>query len=743
MTDDSASKTRRRAGFAQDLAAWMVAALSCSFALTLLDVLARKRWGSASAVAHVVGAWTVIASLCLPGLVGLAVVLTGIERSRLPAWARAGVIGGLSALAIMPTARWMFSGHGIKEHPVARWAPGLVMLGCAAAGAVLQQALERSFRRQEEGRVAPGRALSLIFLSLAGVGLYVDQHFYVALYSRLHSALEVACTILLCGAAAIFGRERVLRLSRSGGLASLRGRHRPWRVALAFGLAAPFVLLSRPLLRDEVFDHLEDGLLHTYKEPVYAGRYLKRMKELRLFARDPLGWDGAQLALLGELQREYDIVDPQVDDIWTEAAPPGSEPPRGPARPSVAAPQPQAAPAETASPKAAKGAASRRPSCPDCSVLVFYVDTLRKDVAFNPRWMPHLNAFAGSSLRFDRAYAAGSSTLCSLPGLVSGLYTTRDKAPATMLEVAREHGLRRVLTIPKSANLFLKNLYPPFAFDEVMEVEDYAPDDDKVWGYGANRPSSAQLVDRTLKWIEEHPGQRFLSWIFNFEVHNWRELDDDHVARAADGLGLSKEDRRWRYWALAHETDSQLGRLMAGLERLGRMDKLIVLVISDHGEALGEWDFWVHGVVVWESVIRVPLLLRVPGLAPGAVSQPVSLIDVPPTLEGLLSEGPPGDGKAGARRHWHGMDLLETARGKPRSRPVLFVGERGDKLVRIGVLDPASPLKLVLPLETGRPELYDTAASKPDDVDIASKSPIRAARLLDIVVRSPLFPRPD
>ncbi|MEZ4293648.1 MAG: sulfatase [Polyangiaceae bacterium] len=738
-TPSSPTRARAPASLARDLACWALAALLSTFALTLADLAVRRRWANVTTFAHAVAAWRVITSLALPTLLLLSLVFVGLRRLRVPAWVREGLTGGLAALAVLPTARWAFSGPSVKDRPIATWAPAVLMLACAALAVGFRRLLERSFERQDEGRMKPGRAAALSLLAVAGAGLYADQHVYVALYSRLHWALEIVSSLLLCGAAAIWLRERSLRVPSPGEVLARLGRRRLWLLAPVVAGLGALALVETPLFDEGAFDDLEGRLLHTYKDPVYAGRYLKRLKAVRLFAREPFAWDGAQKALIGELQREYDIEDPQLDEIWIDAeaaggaASPANGAPQEPGRGGLTLAQPMRGQIH-GSPE---GPRARRTRCADCNVLLFYIDTLRRDVAADPKLMPNLSAFSKTALTFEHAYASGSSTLTSLPGLVSGLYIERDKAPATMLEVARERGMRRVLSIPKSARRFLDKLYPPFAFDEVLEVEDYAPDNDKVWGYGADRPSTAAGVDRTLEWLEKHPGQRFFSWVFNFEVHNWRELDDGYVAAAAARAGLPDDDKRQRYWALSHETDLELARLLAGLERLHLTEKTIIVVLSDHGEALGEWDYWLHGVILWESLVRVPLMLRVPGEKPKAVSQRVSLIDLAPTLDGLLSdgEGPP-------HRHWHGMDLLESASGKPRAKPVLFVAQRNEDLVRVGVMDPESEMKLVLPLETGTPELYDTTVPGPDDVDIASRSPIQVARLLDIVVRSPLFPRP-
>lgn len=83
--------------------------------------------------------------------------------------------------------------------------------------------------------------------------------------------------------------------------------------------------------------------------------------------------------------------------------------------------------------------------------------------------------------------------------------------------------------------------------------------------------------------------------------------------------------------------DEQLGRLFASLSAAGVLDtNTCVVVTADHGEQFGEHGGWMHGDIHAENV-RVPLLLRGPGVPPGQRDDPASLVDLLPTLAQLLS----------------------------------------------------------------------------------------------------------
>jgi hypothetical protein len=636
-----------------------------------------------ASVASTVGALVLAAVHCLPA------------PSKVRYLFRGALVSALCAVLFLPVARWAFTGAAISQHAAATWGPYLVTVAIGATFGGFYAVLLRVLRLQGEGQYWPARLLAAACAGVAGAGVYADLHFYVAIYTKIHTALEVLSFISAASAVAVILREIALRVPRA-----------PTALGVLAALGAG--LSTTTLVSGDLIDSVQEELPHVFREPVYVGRELRRLKNLRTFLIEPSSWAGEESAALAEFEELYGLSATEADSTWT-----------------------------TPSFEFASG-----PECADCNVLVFYVDTLRNDVALDPTVMPNVAKFAEGAMWFDRAYSTGSDTLASLPGLTGGRYDLDEHSPRPdedLLEVSKRMGFRRVLSIPRSANEFLTKLHPNFEFDERLEVPDYAPHKQGVWGYGAHIPTAGDLVDVTLSWLREHPDQRFLSWVFNFEVHSWRELDESYVVEAAERANLSMEgDEAWRYRAAAAEVDRHFGRLLEGLEQQGLDKNTIVMVVSDHGEALGEWDFWVHGVALWESLVRVPLLIRIPGVSAAKVEAPVSLTDVAPTLIALLASEPPS-----GLHPYHGTDLLRLASGKiDRAYPMLFVGRRKEKPVRIGILDSKSSYKLVLPLEVGRPELYDTRRASPDAEDLARAEPMRVAKLIDHLVRSPLYPRP-
>ena len=148
---------------------------------------------------------------------------------------------------------------------------------------------------------------------------------------------------------------------------------------------------------------------------------------------------------------------------------------------------------------------------------------------------------------------------------------------------------------------------------------------------------------RAVEWLRKLPpsAEAFL-WVHLFEPH----------APHAKSYALDVE-----------QADAAVGLLLDGLGDVGRADAAVVLA-ADHGEALGELGEASHGFLLGESVLRVPLLVRGPGLSPGVRTDPADLTDVAPMLLHLAGVPAPAGRPDGA----FGLDLLEAPAPADRAR---------------------------------------------------------------------------
>ncbi len=131
------------------------------------------------------------------------------------------------------------------------------------------------------------------------------------------------------------------------------------------------------------------------------------------------------------------------------------------------------------------------------------------------------------------------------------------------------------------------------------------------------------------------------------------EVTEDHARNA-----------RHAYYGMLSYLDDKIGRLLEVLDVTGLADDTLVIFTSDHGEMLGERGMW-HKHHFFESSVRVPLFLRLPGrIAPTRIADPVSHVDLAPTLLDML-------GSADASRKMDGRSLLPALEdGAAEDRPV-------------------------------------------------------------------------
>ncbi|SDI80279.1 choline-sulfatase [Salipiger marinus] len=140
-----------------------------------------------------------------------------------------------------------------------------------------------------------------------------------------------------------------------------------------------------------------------------------------------------------------------------------------------------------------------------------------------------------------------------------------------------------------------------------------------------------------------------------FDANDWRSYDitDDNVRRARQG-----------YFANISYLDDKIGEVMEALRGTRAEDNTIILLVSDHGDMLGERGLWFK-MSFFEGASRVPLMIAAPQMAPGRIDAPVSNIDICPTLCDLAGVS------IDEIRDWtDGESLVPLGQGAERASPV-------------------------------------------------------------------------
>ena len=138
-----------------------------------------------------------------------------------------------------------------------------------------------------------------------------------------------------------------------------------------------------------------------------------------------------------------------------------------------------------------------------------------------------------------------------------------------------------------------------------------------------------------------------------FDANDWRsyEITEPDIRRS-----------RRAYFANISYLDDKIGEVMAALE--ATRQEAVILFVADHGDMLGERGLWFK-MSFYEGSARVPLMIAAPGMAPGRVTDPVSTIDICPTLCDLA-----GADMAEVMPWTEGQSLLPLGQGAVRDAPV-------------------------------------------------------------------------
>jgi len=165
-----------------------------------------------------------------------------------------------------------------------------------------------------------------------------------------------------------------------------------------------------------------------------------------------------------------------------------------------------------------------------------------------------------------------------------------------------------------------------------------------------------ETVEVVLGWLQHRGSRPLFLWLHLFDPHSPYDppapLDemyrsDDALERYVDARRFSEEATRPTgpvnvlregintYDGEIRFVDEQLGRVLSALRARPRWKDTVVIVLADHGEGLNQHDEPGHGLV-WDEQLHVPLLIRAPGVPPARVAGVMSVVDVLPTLLGIL-----------------------------------------------------------------------------------------------------------
>ncbi len=350
------------------------------------------------------------------------------------------------------------------------------------------------------------------------------------------------------------------------------------------------------------------------------------------------------------------------------------------------------------------------------SIVLVTIDTLRADrlgVYGGMTATPALDAFAREGARFQNVFAQSPLTLPSHSSILTGTYPTyhgvrdngRFRLPGemeTLAEILKGAGYSTAAFVggfPVDSR---------FGLDQGFDLYDDSLGRSRSRVSLSERPASSVVVS-ARKWIEARGDGLYFVWVHLFDPHAPYDppdpFPDDYEGEVA-------------------YVDSVLKELLGAVSR-----EAVVAVTADHGEGLGEHGESTHSLFVYDSTMRVPWLLRGPGVPAGAVvEEPARSIDLVPTVLDLL-------GMRERCGRCQGRSLVPAFEGKELPPEVSYAETYFPRL-NLGWSElrslRAGEWKYI---EAPEPELYRIASDPGETRNLASENPGKLRELASELAR--------
>lgn len=286
------------------------------------------------------------------------------------------------------------------------------------------------------------------------------------------------------------------------------------------------------------------------------------------------------------------------------------------------------------------------------NVILISVDTLRADhlSAYGKHLVatPHIDRLASEGVLFEQATSVAPTTLPAHASLLTGLTPLRHgvhdnvgfyltEEHRTLAHHLREHGY---LTAGFVGSFVLDARFGlARGFDDYDDALGSAADVLEA-GWVAQRPGSEVLAS-FVDWLgsTEREDSPFFAFVHFYDPHTPYTPPDEFLPQTAVA-----RDTAAAYRGEVAFVDSLVGGLLDELERRGLHEETLVVLTSDHGESLGEHRELTHGFFLYESTLRIPMILRYPRAPEGTrVTTLARIEDLAPTIVDLLNLPPMED----------------------------------------------------------------------------------------------------
>lgn len=285
----------------------------------------------------------------------------------------------------------------------------------------------------------------------------------------------------------------------------------------------------------------------------------------------------------------------------------------------------------------------------EMNIIIFTIDTLRADhlecYGYDEVKTPHINQWAREGIKFENNIAQAPLTLPSHSSIFTGMYPLfhgirdnggfyLDESHTTLAEALKIKGYATgafVAAFVLDSRWGLNQGFD-YYFDN-FDLTKY-----KTVSLDAVQRRGDEVLKEAYQWLEKNQQQKFFAWIHLYDPHTPYDPPEPFKSQYK-GKRFGLYDGEIAY------VDQLVGEFQDFMEQKELMDKTLIIFTADHGESLGEHKESAHGFFIYDSDVRIPLILRFPEnkLGGKTVREQVRSIDIMPTILNLIGDKAPED----------------------------------------------------------------------------------------------------
>jgi arylsulfatase A-like enzyme len=279
------------------------------------------------------------------------------------------------------------------------------------------------------------------------------------------------------------------------------------------------------------------------------------------------------------------------------------------------------------------------PSARRLNIVYIFIDALRPDhlgaYGYLRKTSPNIDRLAARSSVFENAFTPAPDTYEAFPKFMQGSYW--DGHYPTWTEVLARNGYNNLL--------FPRRVSTQKRYIKGMKLV-----------HNERSKGLSDTIDLAIDLLGKAPSQQpFCAFLYATDPH-WPYLKHPEFDFGSSNVDLYDGEIAF--------ADSEFGRLFDWMERTGRLDSTMIVIMADHAESMGERGVYLHSSQLYNEQVQIPMIVYVPGLAPRRIPDYVSSVDLGPSILNTVGLEYP--------EQYAGVSLLPLMRGEEFAHPPVF-----------------------------------------------------------------------